>query len=190
MVNDLTFGYYNQVVQENGLSDMIEEVKDVVLPISDLSEGTELFYDIYFDSKGFPARQTTYITLPDGTNKLVTNLHITEFVTYSQWKEVSSKLGKIVGHTSAWFGITLIFKQGRHYYSSGTNKVKKIQTKKEFRDIKLGLQSRGWTINQHGLGDDSLFTAAGEFSFSILIPISIVQSNNWLISSGLLNDII
>ena len=190
LVNDLIDGYYSQVFQENNISELIDDVRDVILPISDIGQETELYFNIYFDYKGLRRQRrlvknlTSINISPDERFKSVIEFRKTGWgnyrrLVYQDWKEVSSILKNIVDQQEAWFGINLLFK---------SVKLKKGKCVDEFKDIKYGLESRGWTINQLGLGRDYMFSFVNDFSFDILRPISIASSNQWLVDSGLINE--
>ena len=187
LCQDLIYGYYNYVDEENGLSQLIDDVDDICLDISDIgyklsSKQNNLYFD-YDRLIDIPKRKITHISVPsDGRIKYIHHKKTVKLLlidsatySYSHYKEISSLLKKVLESDleTGWFGVSLYFDGVK-----ATGVVKR-NLLRELKVIKTSLESRGWIINQEGFGDDWVIDR-DELSFNIIRPVSLTMANEFL----------
>lgn len=181
---DLIYGYYNYVDGENGLSQMIDDVDDICLDISDIGyklvrKQNNLYFD-YDRLVDVPKRKITHISVPSTgrikyNHKKTVKLLLIDYVTYSSYKEISSLLKKVLQSDleTGWFGVSL------HFEGVKATGLVKRNILRELKAIKTSLESRGWIINQEGYGDDWVIDRE-KLSFNIIRPVSLTMANEFL----------
>ncbi len=190
LCRDLVDGYYSLVDKENDLSELVEDVKDVCLDLSEFYQSPSVGFSIYFDDDKLKSRtrRSRSISIPSsGRIKYIHHqkalrLPIIKGVTYSHWKEISTILKMVLESDlkTARFGVSLNFNNPGGY---DVKRLKKTIIKR-LKDIKWGLESRGWIINQKGNGVDYQFYGS-QLHFDIIRPITVNLANEWLSSVGL-----
>ena len=187
MANELLHGYWSKVVEENDLDNIIEDVKEVTLPLSDMSSKTSFYKSIFFtvqkNQSGIRRKYTPETWSKKGYTQITTdgkrfytvkgipiiNYDYEGF--YSKFIEIRSSLSKAALQDLGWFEIDMSFD------ISGKTK-KSIMN--EYYDIKDNLISRGWWINSRGSKDEYVFDKDAFLSFDVIRPISLKIANEEL----------
>lgn len=196
LANTLVEGYYSKVSEENNLPSLISDVEDVILPLSDMCEQTELTKSILITVQSNPSGKKSKTRPLSWVNKgisqistdgkifhTVRRIHISTYDysgIYSKFVEVKSLLSKATQDDTGWFSLSIYFK--RCLSSSESNRsiisqrIKDIMI--QYEEIKYELQSRGWTINPSESDDEYIFDTSGTFGFDIVRPISLKLANS------------
>lgn len=189
LVNIMTQGYYSKVCEENDIDELIQDVKDVVLPLTDISAETEFDTSVYIKIKNNPSgaksktipsswvmsniSQITTDGLKFHTVKEFRIINYESSGVYSRFTEVRSLLNKATQNDIGWFGIDIIFKN-----ALSNDESNKIQIINEYEEIKKNLLSRGWWINSRDWPEEYVFDMSNSFAFDIIIPISLKLANS------------
>lgn len=184
LFNILIDGYWSKLVEENDLLSLIDDVEDVVITLSDISQKTVFYKSIFVTYQKNPKGKRRLST-PDtwsrrGLKQITTDgekYHIVKELSlmkldhsgvYSKFTETKSFLSKATESEVGWFGIDLTFYKIRGGES---------QIAKEFELIKDNFKSRGWSFNAKGYLDEYVYDTVGSFGFDIIRPISLKSAN-------------
>lgn len=184
LYNILVDGYWSKLSEENDLPNLIEDVQDVILPLSDISQKTKLDKSIFVTYQKNPTgkrrlytpetwwrRRLTQITTDGEKYHTVRELFLRKLEYsggYSLFTEVKSFLSKATEGEIGWFGIDLTFYKIR----GGKNHIAK-----ELEFIKENLKSRGWSLNPKDYLDEYVYDTEGSLGFDIIRPISLKSAN-------------
>lgn len=189
LVNIMTQGYYSKVCEENDIDELIQDVKDVVLPLTDISTETDFDTSVYIKIKNNPSgaksktipsswvmsniSQITTDGLKFHTVKEFRIINYESSGVYSRFTEVRSLLNRATQNDIGWFGIDIIFKN-----ALSNDESNKIQIINEYEEIKQNLLSRGWWINSRDWPEEYVFDTSNSFAFDIIRPISLKLANS------------
>jgi hypothetical protein len=201
MAKNLLSGYSNILKQSNDLQSQIEQVKVLIIDLSDISDQTILEEQMFVKvsdkvktsiekvTDSWSNKQWDQITTDKDVfhtvKKLGLSNHYFERDAYIKYLQINSFMKLAQNFNKMWFGIDIIFRncQGGHSLDFGKfsddDRIKRNEILEIFNEIKLGLQSRGWSINMRGWGDDYIFDAVGGFSFDIIKEVDPTEANVW-----------
>lgn len=182
LTNQLADGYLDKINVENSIDQILDDLSDVCLEISDISKKTTFDKSILIREsdkvsnrpiskipENWWEKRISEIT-DDGRNFYrVKSLPVTQYSWaggYSHFTMVRSFLHKSLNYDSGWLKIDVIFD------IEGTKKRKILE---EFKHIKENLISRGWFFNPRG--QKEFFSGSDQFSFEIIRRISLKEAN-------------
>jgi len=185
LTNQMFSGYFDKIIEENSLDQILDDLEDVCLEISDTSKKTTFDKTILiresnrvytkpvaFIPETWWKKRISEITDDGKSFYKVKSLPVTEYSWtggYSHFTQVRSFLQKSLNYDSGWLkvGVTFDFEN---------SKKKRIQG--IFKYIKENLLSRGWFLNPRIHREE--FFSFGEFSFEIIRRISLKEANKKL----------
>jgi hypothetical protein len=184
LTNQMFNGYFNKIMEENSLDQILDDLEDVCLEISDISKKTTFDKTILIrESNKVNTKPVAFIPetwwkkgiseiTDDGKSfHKVKSLPVTEYSWtggYSHFTQVRSFLHKSLNYDSGWLNIVVTF-------DFENSKKKRIQGL--FKYIKENLLSRGWFFNPR-IHVEEFFSGSSEFSFEIIRRISLKEANN------------
>jgi hypothetical protein len=181
MYSDLVIGAAEQIKLENGLDETLEDFKELIAYLSDFGSRTKIDNYLVIDSKiGRPNQPRK----ASGLKKLrIEEKEYTDAMyaagVYNHWIEASTSINKL-----------LKFKQDLYWQietsikeSCKIGRVNK-EIKKEFKELKLNLESRGWQIvGQQTLSEPFIIDSFGTFGFDVRIKVDYNNLNEWILEN-------
>jgi hypothetical protein len=181
MYSDLVIGISEQIKLENDLDETLEDFKDLITDLSDYGSRTKIDNYLVIDSKiGRPNQPRK----ASGLKKLrIEEKEYTDAMyaagVYNHWIEASTSINKL-----------LKFKQDLYWQietsikeSCKIGRVNK-EIKKEFKELKLNLESRGWQIvGQQTLSEPFIIDSFGTFGFDVRIKVDYNNLNEWILEN-------
>lgn len=183
LTNQMFNGYFDKINEENSLDQILDDLEDVCLEISDISKKTTFDKSILiresnkvntkpvaFIPETWWKKEISEITDDGKSFYKVKSLPVTEYSWtggYSHFSKVRSFLHKSLNYDSGWLKVAVTF-------DFENSKKKRIQGL--FKYIKENLLSRGWFFNPRTHREE--FFSFGEFSFEIIRRISLKEANN------------
>jgi hypothetical protein len=182
LTNQMFSGYFNKIMEENSLDQILDDLEDVCLEISDISKA--VFFDksiliresnkvntkpVAFIPETWWKKGISEITEDGKSFYKVKSLPVTEYSWtggYSHFTQVRSFLHKSLNYDSGWLKVDVTF-------DVENSKKKRIQGL--FKYIKENLRSRGWFFNPRSR--EEFFSGSSEFSFEIIRRISLKEAN-------------
>ena len=175
MYSDLVIGVSEQIKLENGLDETLEDFKELIAYLSDYGSRTEMHNNLVIDSKIGRSNQPRKAS---GLKKLsIEEIDHTEV--YNHWIESSTSINKLIKFKQdLYWEIEVIIKE-----SCKIGRVNK-EIKKEFKELKLNLESRGWKIvDQTILSEPFIIDSFGTFAFDVRIKVDYNNLNQWVLEN-------
>ena len=175
MYSDLVIGVSEQIKLENGLDETLEDFKELIAYLSDYGSRTEMHNNLVIDSKIGRSNQPRKAS---GLKKLSIE-EIDHTGVYNHWIEASTSINKLLKFKQdLYWEIEVIIKE-----SCKIGRVNK-EIKKEFKELKLNLESRGWKIvDQTILSEPFIIDSFGTFAFDVRIKVDYNNLNEWVLEN-------
>jgi hypothetical protein len=180
MYSDLVMDVAEQIKLENDLDETLEDFKELITDLSYYGSRTEIHNYLVIDSKIGRSNQPRRAS---GLKKLRIN-EIKYTGVYNHWIEAITSINKLLKFKQdLYWELQVIINESCKIGSHENSRVNK-EIKKEFEELKLNLESRGWKIvDQQNFGEQFIIDSFGTFGFDVRIKVDYNNLNEWILEN-------